>query len=64
MVELEDLVVIEEPIQCPRCGNAGRDGFLVRLLDIEDVTMMVEDEGATKPTHSCNKCGLLVGVKV
>lgn len=64
MVDLDSLIVIEEPIQCPRCGASGRDGFLLRVFDVDDLTMMVPEEGSIKPTHQCNKCGLLVGAKV
>jgi hypothetical protein len=62
-MDILDLIVAEEPLECPLCRESTRLGFLHRIYSGEPISVLVPSQGAVKVTHKCKTCGAIFGVK-
>jgi hypothetical protein len=53
------LILLQDPVKCPVCFEAGRVGFLF----IQPVDAQVIGLNGSKSQLSCNTCGALFAVK-
>lgn len=60
MTDVENLVLIQEPLRCPACDVSDRLGFLLKLFDEAESEFIVN---GPQITHRCNTCGALFGVE-
>ena len=57
---MTELVLIQEALRCPVCDEAGRVGFLERVMTNEEANFIL---GGKEIVYKCKTCGALFGVQ-